>query len=128
MTLVGNILKNRMNVTAFSHGLYTNSIPLCPGLGVNTQFLASRTVGQRLGSSSTGKPATVDTRRVAVGAVGSQADATMGMYTIVPGSSYPLGPSLARKEDGADQQGVNFAVASQHARLIQLVLFDVEGN
>ena len=117
-----------MNVTASSHGLYTNSIPLFPGFGVNRQFLVSRTVGQRLGPSSTGKPAAVDNRRRVIGAAGSRAGATMDMYTILPGSSYPLGPSLVRKEDGADQQGVNFAIASQHARLIQLVLFDVEGN
>lgn len=46
---------------------------------------------------------------------------------IIPGSVYPLGPSAYRSEDGS-VVGVNFAVASVHAKNVQLVLFDVQGK
>ncbi|KAI8113298.1 hypothetical protein M9435_003302 [Picochlorum sp. BPE23] len=46
---------------------------------------------------------------------------------IIPGSVYPLGPSAYHSEDGS-VAGVNFAVASAHAKNVQLVLFDVQGE
>jgi pullulanase/glycogen debranching enzyme len=46
---------------------------------------------------------------------------------IIPGSVYPLGPSAYHSEDGS-VSGVNFAVASAHAKNVQLVLFDVQGE
>ena len=44
-------------------------------------------------------------------------------YAVLPGSSYPLGPSL---REGA--AGVNFALAARHATRVQLVLFDGQGD
>lgn len=44
-------------------------------------------------------------------------------YSIVPGVTSPLGPSLSK-----DPEGVNFALASKHATAVQLVLFDAMGN
>lgn len=46
---------------------------------------------------------------------------------VIPGSVYPLGPSLYHSEDGR-VTGVNFAVASVHATKVQVVLFDVQGD
>ena len=45
------------------------------------------------------------------------------MYSLVPGSTHPLGPSLSK-----EPAGVNFAVASKHSTLVQLVLFDGKGT
>ena len=58
----------------------------------------------------------------AVAANDAEQEGGQATYSIVPGSTYPLGPSLS-----TERQGVNFAVVSKHATLVQLVLFDASG-
>ena len=51
-------------------------------------------------------------------------------FEILPGKSYPLGPSEASMENSSKETvpGVNFAIASNHAKNISLVLHQQDGS